>query len=720
MTGMLHGAVWPAPRLGRALIELARAAGALPKHTEPALASASEGRSVLETDAWLCAVAESAGLRAQPVECRFGELAATLRRVAPALLQFSFDGEPCGVVVVRSNRRRLILLTPELERVSVPLARLELLLTHELEAAPRQRIERWLQGMKVPARRAARARAALIDLALEQRRIGGIWLLRSDPGLDFVRQLRRHGTLRRAALAVSLAVGQVALGVTGWAVLGQGVLSGQVETGRLSAWALTQLSGAVLQLSSQWLAGDAFRELGLLLKQRLMLGALRVNPDAIRQQGSGRLLAIVSESEVLETAGFGGVFAALLAIVSLLGAALVLVLGPNGVWHVALLVGWCALTARWARRYTRARLRWATGRLELARSFLENVMGQRTRVAQQPRARWHLREDHALRTQLGAATELDARLLDLTSLPARGWLVFGLVGLIPALFSGGPQLELAIAVGGLLQASAAFAVISSGAVSLASARVAWSLLRELFVAATPGTRGGDPALALRSEPAPPKHEPESTAAPADAAAVLLDARSLSYRYRPGSEPVLRECDLSVRAGERVLLAGASGGGKSTLAALLVGLRSAESGHILIGGLDRATLGPIAWRRRISSAPQFHENHLLSASLAFNLLMGRRWPASPADRKEAERLCAQLGLEDLLQRMPCGLDQIVGNTGWQLSHGEKSRVFLARALLQESDVLVLDESFGALDPATLSRCMAAVLERVPALIVIAHP
>ena len=101
-------------------------------------------------------------------------------------------------------------------------------------------------------------------------------------------------------------------------------------------------------------------------------------------------------------------------------------------------------------------------------------------------------------------------------------------------------------------------------------------------------------------------------------------------------------------------------------------------------------------------------------------MGRAWPASAADLLEAGELCRALDLEPLIRRMPSGMHQIIGETGWQLSHGERSRLFLARALLQRAELVVLDESFGALDPATLSRCMHAVLAQSRTLIVIAHP
>jgi ATP-binding cassette subfamily B protein len=100
---------------------------------------------------------------------------------------------------------------------------------------------------------------------------------------------------------------------------------------------------------------------------------------------------------------------------------------------------------------------------------------------------------------------------------------------------------------------------------------------------------------------------------------------------------------------------------------------------------------------VVAAPQFHENHVLSATFTFNLLLGRGWPPRPADLEAAEALCHELGLGELLGHMPAGLQQMVGETGWQLSHSERSRLYLARALLQDASLIILDESFAALDP-----------------------
>src|SRR5262249_30237598 len=97
-----------------------------------------------------------------------------------------------------------------------------------------------------------------------------------------------------------------------------------------------------------------------------------------------------------------------------------------------------------------------------------------------------------------------------------------------------------------------------------------------------------------------------------------------------------------------------------------------------------------------------------------------WPPRLQDLEEAEAICRELGLDDLLKRMPAGLLQMVGETGWQLSHGERSRLYIARALLQGSDLVVLDESFASLDPENLQKALSCVLDRAPTLLVIAHP
>src|SRR5918992_873530 len=198
-----------------------------------------------------------------------------------------------------------------------------------------------------------------------------------------------------------------------------------------------------------------------------------------------------------------------------------------------------------------------------------------------------------------------------------------------------------------------------------------SQMAPLFDAAARPEVGGSPAFSLTAA---------SGADSANGDSTVLEAHEIVFRYPDRGAPILRGCNLRIRAGDRLLLEGPSGGGKSTLASLLSGLRVPESGLLLLRGLDPQTLGTEGWRRRVVAAPQFHENHVLTETFAFKLLMGRRWPPQPADVEAAERICRELGLDDLLSRMPAGLLQMVGETGWQLSHRGRSRLYIGPAPL----------------------------------------
>jgi ATP-binding cassette subfamily B protein len=293
---------------------------------------------------------------------------------------------------------------------------------------------------------------------------------------------------------------------------------------------------------------------------------------------------------------------------------------------------------------------------------------------------------------------------------ARGWLLLGVAGLIPGFVSGsGSPVNLAISLGGILLALRALMKLITSTTSLLSAAIAWQQVAPLFNAAA------------RSEETSARSPLSGFAmGSADGQQTVLEAHDIVFRYRERGEPVLKGCNLEIRTGDRLLLRGASGGGKSTFASLMTGLRAPESGLMLLGGLDYRTLGSAGWRQRVVCAPQFHENHVLTGTFAFNLLMGRGWPPTAREFDEAEAICRELGLSNLLNRMPAGLLQMVGETGWQLSHGERSRLYIARAILQNADMVILDESFAALDPENLRQCLECARRRANTLLVIAHP
>jgi len=230
----------------------------------------------------------------------------------------------------------------------------------------------------------------------------------------------------------------------------------------------------------------------------------------------------------------------------------------------------------------------------------------------------------------------------------------------------------------------------------------------------------EPLFKAAAKPDQPGVLPGLSEADVEPGQALLLATGIDYRYRDKGRLVLNNCDLRIHHGDRILVEGPSGSGKSTLAAVLAGLRPPEAGLLLLRGYDRHTVGPELWRRLVVVAPQFHENHVFTGTLSFNLLMGRRWPPTPDDLAEADAVCRDLGLGDLIDHMPSGFQQMVGESGWQLSHGEQSRLFIARALLQRADLVILDESFGALDPENLRLALRCAIDRARTLFVIAHP
>jgi len=342
-------------------------------------------------------------------------------------------------------------------------------------------------------------------------------------------------------------------------------------------------------------------------------------------------------------------------------------------------------------------------RLDLTHRLVENMSAHRTRLAQQPPSEWHASEDRDNENYAAISERLDRSTARVSAALPRAYIIASFAALGPSFLSGGATLErLAVTVGLILFTGGALERFVFGSARGAAAWIAWRCVKPMFDAA--------------GEPLAPDVAPNL----AYGAANTLHAQDLVYTHAGRAEPALKGCSLTVERGDRLLLEGESGSGKSTFASVLAGLRRPSRGFILAGGRDRQTLGDVNWRRSIAFAPQYHENHILAAPLAFNLLLARSYPYSSGDMRDARELCEELGLGPLVERMPGGLDQMVGETGWQLSQGERSRVFLARALLQDAELVLLDESLAALDPDNLRQCLECAIRRAKTLMVIAHP
>ena len=696
----LDDAAWPLGRLGEAVEALARHAGLDPRAPDRVPAPPSEDRLwrwVEDLAAWL-------GVEAAPVAFGYGDARRFVRGAAPALLCVRDDGGRRYLALLDAGPRRATLLAPSGELVRVSVRDVVDFVVAPIEARAAPAIDALLARAQVPEARRAAARRALFAARLSGEQIGGSYLLDLAPSAPILAHARRARIGRGLAVFLAAYAASYALVLGAWVVIGRGALGGRIDRGWLIAWGLLLATQLPLRVLGSWAGGRAVLGAGAIVKRRLLGGALALDADALRGSGAGQLFGRVIESEALEALGLGGGVTAVVAALELGFVALVLALGAAPAAHLIALALWTLATLLVTARYFRAREAWTDARLGMTHDLVERMVGHRTRLAQEPIARRHDGEDESLARYLHGSSRMDHLGVWLGAVVPRGFLLLGLALLAPAFVSGAASGALAVSLGGVLLAQRAFARLSAGLAELVGAAVAYRVAAPLFAAASRAPRSPSPELTRASLGDGP----------------VIDAHDLTFRRAGRADPILAGVDLRVELGDRLLLEGPSGSGKSTLGAILAGLVEPTTGLLLVGGLDRHTLGAAGFRRRVAAAPQFHDNHVVSATLAFNLLMGRAWPPTPEDLELAEIIVGELGLGPLVERMPGGLFQQVGETGWQLSHGERSRLFIARALLQDADLIVLDESFGALDPETLGQAMSAVLRRARSVLIIAHP
>jgi ABC-type multidrug transport system fused ATPase/permease subunit len=708
---------WSLSELGSGLEALARRSQLQPSPVQvpnpPSLIS-SLGDSAARRNAlnqWIESAATRLGLEAEPSAVPYEGLERLVENAGPAVLQVPGSDTPGFLFLLPRNRGRVSVLAPDLRTVPLQLEALRAMLCHKLEETVAREVDGLLNQAGIPETRRSVARAALFLERLRTTELAGCWLLRQSPGADFWSQAKRIHLPRRLAMLLVAHAAEYLLLIVSWWLIGRAALAGHLDNGWLLAWALILLTLVPFRVLSTWLQGVLAINGGILFKQRLLFGALRLKPEEIRHKGVGQFLGEVMESEAVESLALSVGFQGLTAAIELIAAEVVLTQGVGRELELILLPVWVALTLLMGARYFRQRRQWTESRLAMTNDLTERMVGHRTRLAQEARPHWHDGEDEDLERYLEMSGKMDRAAARLMAITPRGWLVLGILGLTWAFVaSQGSNIGLAIALGGILLAYRALKRLSLGLISFADAIISWQQVAPLFKAAGRPQLQGSPAVAFAAT----ARNDEG----ADHA--VIEAHDLVFRYQQRGEPVLKGCSLTVRRGERLLLEGPSGGGKSTLASLLVGLRVPQSGLLLLRGLDRQTLGEQGWRQRVVSAPQFHENHVLTETFAFNLLMGRRWPPREEDMREASAICRELGLEPLLNKMPAGMLQVVGETGWQLSHGERSRVYIARALLQDAEVVIFDESFAALDPENVRLALDCVLRRASTLLVVAHP
>ncbi len=195
--------------------------------------------------------------------------------------------------------------------------------------------------------------------------------------------------------------------------------------------------------------------------------------------------------------------------------------------------------------------------------------------------------------------------------------------------------------------------------------------------------------------------------------VRIEVRNLSFRYAEGEPWVLRDCSFSIAPGESVAIIGASGGGKTTLVKLLLGLLKPSEGSIHVGGHDLHKLGARNVRAIVGAVMQ--DDQLFAGSIADNI--GFFDPEFDLGRVEqAARLAA---VHDDIAAMPMGYHGLIGDMGSSLSGGQKQRIILARALYRQPKLLFLDEATSHLDVGNEQLVNAAIRRLDVTRVIVAH-
>jgi ATP-binding cassette subfamily B protein len=193
----------------------------------------------------------------------------------------------------------------------------------------------------------------------------------------------------------------------------------------------------------------------------------------------------------------------------------------------------------------------------------------------------------------------------------------------------------------------------------------------------------------------------------------IEFKDVKFSYK--EKEVLHGINLTMKQGTTTALIGESGSGKSTLAKLLVHFYDVDSGNIKIGGQPITDMSIEALNNQISYVAQ--EQFLFNTTLYENILIGR----PTATREEVLDAARRAQCDEFLARFPKGIDTLAGDSGKQLSGGERQRISLARAILKNAPVIVLDEATAFMDPENEEKMNAAINEIIKdkTVIVIAH-
>ena len=214
---------------------------------------------------------------------------------------------------------------------------------------------------------------------------------------------------------------------------------------------------------------------------------------------------------------------------------------------------------------------------------------------------------------------------------------------------------------------------------------------------------------LDVEPLP---EPHSAKAPADNSVTL---ENVTFRYSGSTEDAIKNISLQVEAGETVALVGPSGGGKTTVAGLISRFWDVTSGAIQIGGTNVKDIPKDILMDTVAYV--FQDSKLLKTSILENVRLSK----PDASRQEVERVLHEAQCDDIIQKLPQGIDTVIGTRGVYLSGGEQQRIAIARVMLKNAPILILDEATAFADPENEALVQRAFerLSKGKTVIMIAH-
>lgn len=191
--------------------------------------------------------------------------------------------------------------------------------------------------------------------------------------------------------------------------------------------------------------------------------------------------------------------------------------------------------------------------------------------------------------------------------------------------------------------------------------------------------------------------------------------NVSFRYEDAGRDALHQINLTIKEGEHVAFVGPSGGGKTTLASLVARFFDTTEGRILIGNKDVKEISSKQLMDMVSFV--FQDSKLLKTSILENVCMGKK----DATREEVMQALKEAQCEDIIAKLPDGIDTVIGSSGTYVSGGEAQRLSIARAMLKNAPILILDEATAFADPDNEAKVQEAFsrLSKGKTVIMIAH-